>query len=128
MIREDVALSLAGRAAVGGFRVVECSMVEFFLGRKAAADRSVRTPASFSAPSTSQHDGEAEEHGQVRVVVTEHPVDQLAAAANNLTGNLDQGVEKSAKLHPQHAGACANFCVRRGGVRYLLIGSGIRPS
>ena len=98
-----------GRPGVGhrrrSRRVVICFIWGFgctLVRLGVAADRSVRTPASFSAPSTLQHGRKSEEHGQMRVV-TEHPVDQLPAGADDLTGDLDEGIEERSELHPQDA-------------------------
>src|SRR5271169_6607264 len=66
-----------------------------------AADRSIRTPASGCARSATQYTCHPEEHRQVRVVA-EHAVDQLSTTADDLAGNLDEGVEESLEFHPQN--------------------------
>src|SRR5271157_1807451 len=76
-----------------GRRVVGCVMsglVYTSVRLRVMADRSIQTPASGSAPSTTQLPTQPEEHRQVRVVV-QHAVNQLTACADDLARNLDEG-------------------------------------
>ena len=66
-----------------------------------AADRSIRTPASGFAPSATQYACHPEEHRQVGVVA-EYAIDQLPTGADDLAGNLDEGVEEGLEFHPQN--------------------------
>src|SRR3990172_11363169 len=69
---------------------------------RAAADRSIQTPASWSAPSATQFPAQPEEYRQMWVVV-QYPVDQLASGADDLARNLNEGVQEGLELHPQHS-------------------------
>src|SRR5438270_13340389 len=70
------------------------------VARGAAAGRTIRTPTSWPAASTPQHVHQAEEDRLVRVP-PQQPVDQLAAAADDLARQAHEGVDERLELHPQ---------------------------
>ena len=73
-------------ATAGEFRVVGSGMGQcVFLGLGAAADRSIRTPASKSRTSVVEPVHQTEEYTQVRIPA-QQAIDQSPAAMDDLTG------------------------------------------
>ena len=74
----------------------------FLSGLGAAADRSIRTPASGTAPLAAERlaelGGHAEEH-PLPGIPCQHPIDELATRVDDLAGDAHERRNERAELH-----------------------------
>ena len=86
-------------ATVSGVELSDQSCVVVFLGLGAAADRSIRTPASHGHISGVEPVHQPEEHARPRIPA-QQAIDQSPAGMDDLAGQPQEGIQKRFEFHP----------------------------